>query len=139
MQKYSLIVKIPVPIYESSVILSYNHTDEEIIELIENNEDYINTNSKEGFVKWIKDYDKPFAGLHITNDFNHLIRIAEMENQKELVNTVAHELLHYLSSMLRFRGLHLTEETEESYCYLQGYLMEEVYEKFIYEIITNQK
>lgn len=136
MQKYKTIVKIPIPIYETNLILSYNYTDEELIDIIKTS-DHFPEHRREDWVKYIDDYKLPFAGLYMTNDFQHLIRISEAETQKELINTVTHELLHFLSGMLRHRGLYMTQETEEAFCYLQGYLMEEAYEKFIYEIIQN--
>lgn len=136
MQKYKTIVKIPIPIYETNLILSYNHTSEELIEIVKTT-DFFPEYRKEYWENFIDGYKLSFAGLYMTNDYQHLIRIAEMETQKELINTVSHELLHFLSGMLRHKGLHMTEETEEAFCYLQGYLMEETYEKFIYKIIQN--
>lgn len=45
-------------------------------------------------------------------------------------STVLHECLHITNRILSRRGLHLTIETEEAYCYFQQWLFKEIYQSF---------
>lgn len=137
MQEYKKIITIPIPIYESNLILEYNHSNEELEKIIKEDPDIIKEHRKQSFIDYIRELKQPYAGIYINDDFEHMIRISWTSNQKDLINSISHELLHFIHNLLKYRGLSLTQETEEAYCYLQGYLMGEIYENFIYDIIRN--
>ena len=42
---------------------------------------------------------------------------------------VSHEMLHVVCSLLNNRGLRFSEDSEEAFCYLLGYLVKEFYKK----------
>lgn len=138
MQKYSKIVKIEVPIYNSSIIIEYNHTTDQLCNIIKTRKEIVHEINKQVFIDHLKKDDKPYKGFYTNNDYDHIIRITEENDPKELVNTVSHELLHYTLNMLRFRGINPGDEpAEEAFTYLYGYLMGEAYEKLIQHIIKN--
>lgn len=51
-------------------------------------------------------------------------------NEKADVGTVAHECLHAVSSVLKFMGIKMLEESEECYAYSLGYLTKKVMDMF---------
>ena len=49
---------------------------------------------------------------------------------KRDINVIAHEVLHAVNGTLLARGLELSHQTSEAYCYLQGHLTEKIVNKF---------
>lgn len=49
--------------------------------------------------------------------------------KNKTADLLAHEIMHAVSYCLRRKGLPLTDDSEEAYCYLFQYLMKEIKEK----------
>lgn len=48
---------------------------------------------------------------------------------KDLHNTLAHECQHLVFVILDRAGMKLCHETQEAYCYLMGFMCEQIYKK----------
>lgn len=139
-KKFKKIISIELPIYESILWVSYEHTNEDLIAMVKENEDFIEgKKNKKGFISYLKEDQKKYRGVFISNDHEHLIRIWKQEDMKELINTITHEVFHFVKRILKTKGLKLTNSSEEAYAYLTGYINGEIYEKMILDIPQYQK
>ncbi len=105
---------IPVNVYDSQVIVLIGHTKEEVLKWIDKNvEDDVKESAK-GIVD-VQSYTRArTACLHGGGSIIWIIK----ENKPVLI----HELFHSTAYMLREKGIPLTQESEEAYAYLLGYL-----------------
>lgn len=87
---------------------------------------------KKRFFQLLK--DKSAASYnHYEKEDIHYIHINPQESIYELANVVSHEALHATFSILTARGLEYCTHSEESYTYLQGYLVEHILRKILEE------
>lgn len=73
--------------------------------------------------------DEPREGIEghcsvFESNDNQIVVIWTKEKRPDLV---AHEVLHGIGYTLMHKGLNLTHETEEAYCYLMQFLMKEIF------------
>lgn len=51
------------------------------------------------------------------------------EDPAHYANTISHEALHATQMILEKIGMKLNRKSEEAYCYLQGYIVEKIFEQ----------
>ena len=137
MKKYSKVINIHVPIYNTNLIVSYNQTDNELIKTIGEAE-YIPKKEHQELINFIKGYKDSFVGLYINNGKNHIIRLKEENEIWKLIDTTSHEVLHFVFELLKIRGIKHCTKSEEAYTYLNGFLMGEIYHQLIQGILDYQ-
>lgn len=138
--KLKKIISIDLPLYESTLWVSYEYTNTELIEMVKKNENFIEGDkNKKGFISYLKEDRKEYKGIFISNNHEHLIRIWKQNDMKDLINTVTHEVFHFVKRILKTKGFKLTNSSEEAYAYLTGYINGEIYDKMIKDMPEYQK
>lgn len=120
-KKKSLNVVIPLVVYPFDVMLSIGQTDQELRDVL----------SKFG-CDWPDLLVLPPTGLGRTvmTDSNHtIIRLNEWPVTCNQYGTLAHEIFHAVDFIFRRIGITLSEDSDEAYAYMIGYLTEEIYKK----------
>ena len=69
--------------------------------------------------------------LYNSNHNIHYIHLFQKENYSIFWNHLSHEVTHVVFNILQILGMKLTDESEEAYAYLHGYITQQLYEKFI--------
>lgn len=121
LKKKSLNVIIPLVIYPFEVMFSVGQTDKEL----KGELDKFGCN-------WSDLLILPPTGLGRTvmTDSNHtIIRFNEWPVTCKQYGTLAHEIFHAVDFIFRRIGMTLSEDSDESYAYMIGYLTEEIYKK----------
>lgn len=94
---------------------------------------YICTKDHKECVDWLNkkfgtnDTPKDMIDGHMSVFQNPKGTIQVIWTNKKSPDLVAHEVMHAVSYSLRHKGLPLTEDTEEAYCYLFQFLMNEIF------------
>jgi len=60
---------------------------------------------------------------------NIIIFIPKDTNSNYMVNMITHETLHATQMIMETIGTKLTEETDEPFCYLNGYINEQIFKQ----------
>lgn len=126
----SKIFGIFVPIYEAMVIVSYNSSQDTLIKALKQNEVcdekdvLIFEMSKEEYAPTLK------GAITIEMGSVFIVDISKHDNKLSLHNTIAHEIFHVVHLLLSQKGFKLTDESQEAYAYLTGYLTEEIYREW---------
>lgn len=138
MTKFKKSFKIPIDIYGMEIIVVYNYTTSEVREYINSIESW-SDKTKEEFNECFDGEHHVSRAYYVGNGINHVICIDEEKDTKELINSISHEVLHFVLGMTRHIHLKPTNSSEEAHCYLMGYVMGEIYDKLIKEIPEHQK
>ena len=139
-KKFKKHINIHMDVYETDLVIAYNYSNKELIKIIQNEKEIIKfKRHKKEFVNYLKEDPKSYCGTYMSNDRRHLIRIWSQKTPKDLINTISHEVFHFVRRMLTYRGFTLSPDSEEAYSYLTGYLMGEIYDKLIVDILRHQK
>lgn len=137
MKKFKKQVIIPIAVYEKELLIFYNYSDEEVKRYIKN-KNYINDDTLESWNAIFDGNNERNKGTYMGNGKNHIITISEEYDEKSLINTFAHEIMHFVYGVTQHLGLRLTNESEEAFTYLMGYTMGEAYSKIIEPIMLHQ-
>ena len=119
-----------VPIYEAMVIVSYNTSQDALIkalkadEVCDEKDILVFELSKEEYTP------TPKGAITIEMGNVYIIDISKHDNKFSLHNTITHELFHVVHMLLQQKGLKLTDDSQEAYAYLIGYLTEEIYREW---------
>ncbi len=120
MKKKSLNVVIPLVVYPFDVMFSFGQTGSQLKRDVE----------KRG-IEWDeKRFTYPGCGRCETFDsMNHtVIMLYRMPDGDEDYGTLQHEIFHAVYQILKSIGMSLSDDSEEAYAYLIGYLTEKIYE-----------
>lgn len=115
-----MIFKIPVDVYRTVVFVMVDVTDEQARALCK----------REGvLLENLKGMDLPdwAAGVTLCDDTTRLAFVRLQSDSPPEV--VAHEFLHAAFWLLHSTGMLLDASSEEAYCYLLSYLIEEYHKK----------
>lgn len=129
---------IPIDIYGMNLELIYNYTTAEVRDYITQIETWSDETKKE-FIECFDGDTHTSRAYYVGNGRYHIIHIGEENDNKELINSIAHEVLHFVLGMTRHINLKPTNSSEESHCYLMGFVMGEIYDKLVKEILEHQK
>lgn len=100
--------EIEIPIYDRLVTVYYGKDTSDVVEDYPEIEDYL----------W--EVEQSF---YAQNEDTHLIYF---QKDYATMHTIAHEIFHCTMGIARDVGLEYTEESEEAFAYLHGYLYTEV-------------
>ena len=120
-----------VPIYEAMVIVSYNTSQDTLIKALKKDE-VCDEKDILMFELAKEEYaPTPKGAITIEMGSVFIVDISKHDNIYSLHNAIAHELFHVVHLLLEQKGFKLTDESQEAYSYLIGYLTEEIYREWI--------
>ena len=73
--------------------------------------------------------EDPSNGSYCVHDGLKVIHVKEINDLPRLMSVVSHVLFHCIADIMDEVGVKLSDESEEAYAYLQGYLVQEIIEK----------
>lgn len=130
----SKITTIDIPIYEGKIILAVETTAEEIqaeasklkSHLDEDDiTELITTLSEDNYFDKIISYKN--SGCEIFKNKVGIIYLNNHDSEVELINTLSHEISHYVGDLLNQLDVPYNKDTTEIYAYLTGYITQETY------------
>lgn len=126
MKRKTYFKPIAIPLYRTYTFLVVNMLDYELEDKLE---EFIP--DKEELRQLIEDskVDKGYQSMTAFSDGYSIIRYECFDDAQDL-NIMAHEAFHAACSIMRHVDIPLTEETEEAYAYLIGYITEQYEELF---------
>lgn len=107
---------VKLRIYPMDVMFSFGETNEELEKKFK------------GFnVKTSNYFDSPFDYARCTQFTNGqvVVRLRDFPDSPKGKGALAHEILHAVCYVMSYIGGKLSSNSEESYCYLMGYLTEQ--------------
>ncbi|MDR1018975.1 MAG: hypothetical protein LBM02_09785 [Lachnospiraceae bacterium] len=75
------------------------------------------------------DAERLGSAFKVPNYSVFCIIINKHTNPNYLMNTLSHEVLHTVFAMMKHLGIKYSDKSEESFTYLNGYIMEEIYKQ----------
>ena len=134
-KKTPQIIPIRIPIYEQNIVVFYGSDFKQLRRWIK--KDLRGKKKAEELEIYLKILNHLEEGqdrrtaTYILQNGRRIIWLKESDNISELSGRLAHELTHLVYEFLKYLGLTLTEESEEAYAYLTGYLMERILEELV--------
>ena len=120
-KKRSLNVIIPLVVYTFDVMLSIGQTNGELKKSLEKYR-----------CDWsdLLELSPTSLGRTVMTDSNHtIIRFTKWPETCQQYGTLAHEIFHAVDFIFKRIGITLSEDSDEAYAYMIGYLTEEIYKK----------
>lgn len=116
---------IDIPIYNQDVMVHFGDIDE----LRESLKEYLDKEDLYGVLQLASECQ---CGMTIYNEaYSYIVvMMRDMPKSPGEFGTLIHELSHAVNHVMKKVGVKPSEESEESYTYLLGYLTKEVFEKF---------
>lgn len=135
MKKFKKAIKIKLDVYGLTLNVLYNYNVKEVLSYVDKSD--FHEGMKKKMRGWFSDgeYSRCFAG----NGANNLILLSEEESMHELMNTIAHEALHFVFELAKFVNIKYSSKSEESYTYLIGYVVGEIYRGIVEPLIQFKK
>jgi hypothetical protein len=115
---------VPLHIYPFDVLVSVGQTDKEFEKLL----------SKYGVLndfKYQMDNTTRVGKFVMFGDSRVVLRFKYYPTTPKIIATVSHESQHAVFAMFDVIGIKFSQESEESYTYTTGYLVEEILKKSI--------
>ena len=82
-------------------------------------------------IKWDDILKLDGVGRCVTFDTNQtVIRLDEIPGTCADYGTLQHEIFHAVDQIFRRIGMNLSEDSDEAYAYMIGYLTQEIYKRF---------
>ena len=82
-------------------------------------------------IEWKDNMKLSSVGKYIMLDNNQsIIRLDRIPETCADYGTLSHEIFHSVDTIFRFIGMNLTEDSDESYAYMIGYLTTQIYTRF---------
>ena len=119
---------INVPIYGSTVIVSINQTDDELLKSVMKARGLTDKTLAKLFISQVMRTESKTLGLTSHIEGVCIVRVFDELKTPEEYNTLVHELFHATDFILDHRGMSLVNGSEEAYAYLIGFLMEKTME-----------
>lgn len=115
---------ISIPIYNHDLIVHYGN-----IESLK--EALFSYGSKEKYDGYDFDFIGNKGGMCLNSEKEiFFLYIAENEDMEKVSDTVAHEIFHCAVALLNHLGMSISNDSEEAYAYLIGYMTKEIYKIF---------
>lgn len=116
----SIFKPVSIPIYRSTTFIAINLSDEQLKENLEKHID-----SKKTVKKLMKhSYLGDHQGITIFSGGYSVVRYGSLEDAQD-INIIAHESFHVACSIMRYISLDFSEDSEEAFAYLLGYITEQ--------------
>ena len=119
-----MIDRIDIPIYNTSVAILVEITEQQLEEFYNDNKSILSSEEYENLKKDI--FNKKYGGLTLHTDSNHFL--IYLENGKS-DNMVPHEIFHVCNKILLDRGVSFDADAE-AWAYLIGWFTEEYYRRY---------
>lgn len=126
-------LNIPLPIYEGNLVVGYNMEIKEIVRNMKSKKIIEGDKQAEEIIKVFDDVKYSYHGLCFQNGRQGIIIVNEQDSFEEFVNTLTHEILHYVIGVLDHIKVKLGKKSEEAYTYLYGYLCGKVMSQLMIE------
>lgn len=130
----SNITTLNIPIYEGKIILAVETTAEEIQAEAAKLKSHLNEDditelmtilSEDNYFNKIKSYKN--SGFEIFKNKVGIIYLNNHDSEVDLMNTLSHEISHYVGDLLNQLEVPYNNDTTEIYAYLTGYVTQETY------------
>jgi hypothetical protein len=124
MRTKSYFKPISIPLYRTYTFIVINMSDEELEEKLEQ---FIP--SKKEIKEIVKDsrVDKGYQAMTAYADGYSIVRYNHIKDIQDL-NIIAHESFHVTCCIMRYVDIPLSEDSEEAFAYLLGYITEQYQE-----------
>ena len=119
-QPKKLFIHIPIHIYRGSTFVAVNLSDKEVFDSL------VAAGLQKPVAKMLSE-DSAIGEYEAMTAYFETYSISRYHNMEDLkdLGLVTHEALHCVCALFRFIQLPLTEDSEEAYSYLLGYIMDE--------------
>ena len=116
----SIFKPVSIPIYRSTTFIAINLSDEQLKENLEKHID-----SKKTVKRLMKHSDlEDHQGITFFDGGYSVVRYGSLEDAQD-INIIAHESFHVACSIMRYISLDFSEDSEEAFAYLLGYITEQ--------------
>lgn len=116
---------VNIDVFKVSVVFSVNETDQQL----KSNLGRLRPVIEEDIISVVNLDNSDGICKDLGNHGSCLIRLKSLENKGGFMSTVSHEIFHAVHNIAHYRGLKLTNSSEETYAYMIGYLTKEFYKK----------
>lgn len=130
----SKIVTIDIPIYEGKVILAVDTTLEQIKSEAEKLKSHLSEEdvkelmtalTEENYFENLSSYVN--SGFELYKNKVGIIYLNNHDTEGELINTLSHEINHYVGDLMDHLKVPFNKDTVEVYAYLTGYITQKLY------------
>lgn len=116
---------VPLQVYPFDIMVSIDQTDEQLLKSVKKYG--INSNDIEEIINLPKTVKGRTLIIYGTNQT--FIRLIKHPKKPTDYNALHHEIFHAVDFILRKIGIKLSQDSDEAYAYLIGYVTEKIYEK----------
>lgn len=122
---------IPLGIYPYTIFISFGSLDN--FRTIFKEDEFAKEISEEEIKDILFHFEGDYAARTLQlNNGNILIHFKHLyysSSNTFMFNTIAHESLHATEMILDRIGMKLNKKTDEAYCYLNGYIVEQIFKE----------
>lgn len=130
----SKIVTIDIPIYEGKVVLAVDTPLEQIKEAAERLTSHLGEGDVKELIEALTD-ENYFENLssYVNSGFElyknkvGIIYLNNHDTEGDLINTLSHEISHYVGDLMDHLKVPYNKDTVEVYAYLTGYITQKLY------------
>ncbi len=116
----SIFKPVSIPIYRSTTFIAINLSDEQLKEHLRKHID-----SKKTIKELVKcSHLEGHQGITAYAGGYSVVRYESLEDAQD-INIIAHESFHVACSIIRYISLDFSEDSEEAFAYLLGYITEQ--------------
>lgn len=121
---------IPLEIYPFDLMFSLGQSDEKFKKSLSEHiqKEYMPTN--DAFIMSFEDGCRGKTFHHITSKYT-IIRLPNKPKTRVEFGTLSHEIFHAVDMIFRTIGITLSEDSDEAYAYIIGYITEKFWEKLL--------
>lgn len=119
---------IDLPLYEYKLNVFYNYGIKDLEKTL-NKTKFLSKNEIKNTITEIEKLDYSYSGLYVNCHSKHIILINKNKDISKLINTISHEVLHFVFALSRYISIKNSEKSEEFFTYLQGYITSEIFKK----------
>lgn len=121
--------EISIDVYMTKVFVSFGDV-EGLKEVLRATEYAPDEGGIESIIKSVVGSDREFDGIVVPLENRyHVMYIPRRLEKRYLLSVINHEVFHVVHGILRDVGMVLTDESQEAYAYLNGYINKKIYEQ----------
>jgi len=134
MKKFKKGTNIKVDVYRGELYILYNYTSKEIQNWVKKSK--LSKHAKKRIIGFYKHNGTSDSGVCHRDGLRCMINIQHSKKVYEVVDTLSHEVNHYVFGLMKYVNIELSDSSEEAFAYLNGYLMGEAYKQLIEPLIS---
>ena len=133
-------IEIKIPIYDAILIVFTSTAEIDARKVVNSftkfskTYDFDISDTLEGIIKMLKEDVKAeakYEGVTYTNiPFGVIVLNKFTPSIPRKLGTLSHEIFHYITDLLKYKGMSLSEDSEEAYAYLVSYITEEFWKQY---------